>query len=105
MSGRSTGNSLAYKSRKCGDGGQPIDIEYMHCSSYTQSLDGIVIPLLSIAMVDETAPQVIDPKTHGAVDEIINLGEYWDAAPIKACKDGIMKTAQAISELLGAASQ
>ena len=81
------------------------DIEYMHCSSDPQSLDGIVIPLLQVAIVDGTAPHVIDPKTPGAVDEILSLGEYWDAAPIKACKDGIMQTAQTISELFGAAYQ
>lgn len=84
---------------------QGFAIEYMHCSSDPDSLDGIVIPKLQVAIVDGTAPHVIDPKTPGAVDEIINLGEYWDAAPIKAHKEDIMQTADNISQLFKAAYQ
>jgi len=52
-------------------------IEYMHCSSDPDSLDGVVISDIGIALLDGTAPHVVDPKNPGAVDEIINLGEYW----------------------------
>ena len=34
------------------------DIEFMHCSSDNNSLDGLVIPELGIAMIDGTAPHV-----------------------------------------------
>ncbi|MEN6316085.1 MAG: ATPase [Clostridiaceae bacterium] len=36
------------------------DAEYMHCSSDNSSLDGIVIPKIGIAMIDGTAPHVVD---------------------------------------------
>lgn len=35
------------------------DVEYMHCSSDPESLDGIVIPDLKAAMLDGTAPHVV----------------------------------------------
>ena len=36
------------------------DVEYMHCSSDNNSLDGIVIPKIGVAMIDGTAPHVVD---------------------------------------------
>jgi hypothetical protein len=53
------------------------NIEYHRCSSDNSSLDGVVIKDLNIALIDGTAPHIVDPRNPGAVDEIINLGEYW----------------------------
>lgn len=36
------------------------DVEYMHCSSDNSSLDGLVIPKTGVAMIDGTAPHVVD---------------------------------------------
>lgn len=33
------------------------DLEYHHCSSDNNSLDGLVIPALGVALLDGTAPQ------------------------------------------------
>ena len=49
-----------------------FDTEYHHCSSDNNSIDGVVFPQLSVALVDGTAPHVVDPKNPGAVDEIIH---------------------------------
>lgn len=54
------------------------DIEFFHCSSDSDSLDAVVVPAKGIALIDGTAPHLLDPKSPGIVDEIINLGEYWD---------------------------
>lgn len=54
------------------------DIEYHHCSSDNNSLDGIVIKGLNVAILDGTAPHVVDPVNPGAVDEILNMGECWN---------------------------
>ena len=67
------------------------DVEFMHCSSDSNSLDGVVIPSINVALLDGTAPHVVDPKNPGAVDEIINLGDFWD-------EDGIRKNKEAILE-------
>lgn len=67
------------------------DVEYMHCSSDNNSLDGIVIPMIGVAMVDGTAPHVVDPKNPGAVDEIVNLGDYWNETGLKEHRNAIIK--------------
>lgn len=54
------------------------DVELHYCSSDNKSLDGVVIKKANVALLDGTAPHVVDPKYPGAVDEILNLGEHWD---------------------------
>lgn len=54
------------------------DVEFHYCSSDNKSLDGLVIKKANVALLDGTAPHVVDPKNPGAVDEILNLGEYWN---------------------------
>jgi len=67
-----------------------FDVEFMHCSSDPDSLDGVVIPEKNIALMDGTAPHVVDPKNPGAVDEIINLGEFWIEDGFLQNKDKIL---------------
>lgn len=66
-------------------------LEYMHCASDPDSLDGLVIPALGVALIDGTAPHVIDPAYPAAVDEIVNLGEFWDAAAIHENRGEIVR--------------
>ena len=63
-------------------------VEYYYCSSDTDSLDGIVIDS-SVAMLDGTAPHSFDTALPGALDEIINLGAFWDADGLSAHTDAI----------------
>jgi hypothetical protein len=67
------------------------DVELMHCSSDSNSLDGIVVPELRAALIDGTAPHATDPKVPGAVDEIINLGEYWSEEALAGKRTEIMR--------------
>jgi len=53
-------------------------IEYFRCSSDPDSLDGVIIDGNTV-LIDGTAPHVYEPELAGAVDEIINLGEFWDS--------------------------
>lgn len=71
-----------------------FDLEFHHCSADNNSIDAIYIPAGDIAMLDGTAPHVVDPKHPGAVDEIINFGEYWneDAMRAPANKEGVLRT-------------
>ncbi|HBW34670.1 PRK06851 family protein [Desulfosporosinus sp. BICA1-9] len=68
---------------------QGYDLEYHCCSSDNGSIDGIVIPQLNVALLDGTAPHVVDPKNPGAVDEIINLGDYWNEEMLKQSREEI----------------
>lgn len=68
-----------------------FDVELHHCSSDNNSLDGVVFPQIKVALVDGTSPHIVDPRHPGAVDEIINLGDYWDEKGIRRGKDEIIE--------------
>lgn len=75
------------------------DVEYHHCSADNNSIDAIYIPAGDVALLDGTAPHVVDPKNPGAVDEIIHLGDYWNEATIREPENraGILRTNRACS--------
>lgn len=75
-----------------------FDVEYIHCSSDPDSLDGIIIPALKAAVVDGTAPHVIEPSAPGAVEEYVNLGAAWDTVKLKNHKTEILSLKERISE-------
>ena len=62
-------------------------------------MDGIVITDLKIAILDGTAPHVVDPINPGAIDEILNLGEYWNEEGIRKNKDRIMSIHKEVGRL------
>ncbi|MGL5314531.1 MAG: PRK06851 family protein [Peptostreptococcaceae bacterium] len=74
------------------------DVELHHCPSDPSSLDGIVIKKLGVVMLDGTAPHIVDPKDPGAIDEIINLGEYWNVEGLEENRAEIVECGKSISE-------
>jgi hypothetical protein len=75
-----------------------VDIEYHWCSSDNLSLDGIVVGNNRICLVDGTHPHIVDPRYPGAVDEIINLGDYWNRDLLKKSRKFIIQLTQEISK-------
>ncbi|MGB4302655.1 MAG: hypothetical protein WBJ34_02510 [Syntrophomonadaceae bacterium] len=73
------------------------DIEYHWCSSDPESLDGIVIGSHQAAVLDGTAPHIIDPQNPGAVDEIIDLGQYWQHHLIAGQRSRVIDISEQIS--------
>ena len=88
--GPGVGKSSFMKAIANGLSGNGIDIEYHWCSSDNNSLDGIVAGDGLICMVDGTAPHIVDPRYPGAVDYIINMGDFWDAKKIISNKKDIV---------------
>lgn len=68
------------------------DKEIYHCSSDPDSLDAVVFLEHKVIFVDGTAPHCFDPEYPGAVQQILNLGEFWDARRLKKNKEGVMST-------------
>ncbi len=66
-----------------------LTVERFYCSSDTHSLDGIRIPARGIAMLDGTAPHTVDPRYPGAVEEIVHLGMFFDAAALQRNAEAI----------------
>jgi hypothetical protein len=65
--------------------------EYHYCSSDNESLDGLVIPDLKMAILDGTAPHVVDPKYPGVVENMVNLGDFWDEPLLRRNKEKIIE--------------
>lgn len=74
-------------------------VDFLHCSSDSDSLDGIVLRKEGLAIIDGTPPHGIDPVNPGAVDSIINLGEYWDEECIREKRLEIIETKDSISNI------
>ena len=54
-----------------------LTVEYILCSGDPDSLDGVVIPALGTALVDGTAPHVVEPRYPGLVEEYVDLGACY----------------------------
>ncbi len=66
-----------------------LDTELIYCSSDPESLDGIIVRELDVSVIDGTSPHVIEPKFPGAVENIINTGDFWDKKKLKEKSDKI----------------
>ena len=64
-----------------------FDLEFHWCSSDHESLDALTIPRYQLAILDGTEPHVVDPCYPGAVDEIVNLGDYLDQTKLVPYKE------------------
>ena len=73
-------------------------INYYHCSSDPDSLDGIFILEKGILLVDGTSPHIIDPVYPGAVYEMLNLAEFFDSKKLEVEKDEIISLTDTISK-------
>ena len=79
------------------------DVEHHHCSSDSNSLDGVVIKQAKVAILDGTTPHIMDPKTPGAVDEILNFGAFWDEDGLKQERKAILKLNKELKGLFNSA--
>lgn len=59
-----------------------FECENYYCSSDPASLDGLILTRgdRSIAVIDGTPPHAWEPQLPGAREQIINLGDFWDAS-------------------------
>ena len=67
-----------------------LETERILCSGDPDSLDGVLLPELGVALADATAPHVLEPKFPGAVERYVNLGECYDSAALHAIRGEIM---------------
>ena len=74
------------------------DVEYIHCSSDADSIDGVVFPTLKIGIVDGTEPHVVEPKAPGAIEEYVNLGDAWNSQQLNMGKTEIIRLMDARKE-------
>lgn len=66
-------------------------VEYIHCSGDPDSLDGVIFPAHATAIVDGTAPHVVEPKYPGVIESYVNLGDCYDRAGLQGVRTEIMR--------------
>ena len=49
---------------------------FVYCSADPNSLDGVILEDLGVAIIDGTAPHIVDPRFPGLIDEIVDLGKF-----------------------------
>ena len=67
---------------------------FILCSADPDSLDGLILPRRGIALVDGTAPHVIEPAYPGVVEQYVDLGSYYR-------REGLLPLRQKILEATG----
>lgn len=68
------------------------DVEFVHCSTDTKSLDGVRICEANILVLDGTFPHVVEAEALGALDKIVNVGS--------CVKNDIEKHKEKITQIL-----
>ncbi len=91
--GSGTGKSTLMKTISLKASELGMKNEAIYCSSDPESLDGVIIynGKSRFAIIDGTAPHEEDTRYPGIIDEIINLGEFWNKNQLKKSKKKIIE--------------
>jgi hypothetical protein len=73
------------------------EVEFIHCSSDPDSLDGVFLNQSQIAFVDATPPHVLEPRYPMALERTLNFLEAVDDVKAERHKLDIADTSQIIS--------
>ncbi len=60
------------------------------CSGDPESLDGLILPQRGVALVDGTAPHVVEPEYPGVIESYVNLGSCYDRAGLTPLRQDVM---------------
>ncbi len=67
-----------------------LETEQVLCSGDPDSLDALLLPELGAALVDGTAPHVVEPQCPGAVERYIDLSGFYDRSGLRPLKGDIL---------------
>ena len=68
-----------------------LKTEQVLCSGDPDSLDAVILPELGAAVVDGTAPHVVEPKCPGVVERYIDLSGFYDRKGLQPLKEQILE--------------
>lgn len=73
-------------------------IEEIHCSSDTDSLDGVIFPEFKLSIADGTPPHALEPRYPGAYENVVSLCDCWDKNALYAARGTLIPLADRISQ-------
>lgn len=72
-----------------------LDVERISCSSDPDSLDGITVPQVGYAIVDGTAPHVVEPMLCGSRELYLDLSGGYDVDGLRGSYGALIELARA----------
>ena len=72
-----------------------LDTEEIPCSGDPDSLDAVILPALGAAIVDGTAPHVVEARCPGAVDRYVDLSQFYRRDELHPRKGELLAAAKA----------
>lgn len=69
-----------------------MDTQLILCSADPDSLDAVILPQKGIAVVDGTAPHVMEAACPGAVETYVDLSRFYDHDALQAVKNELIAT-------------
>ncbi|MDS1030600.1 hypothetical protein RDV78_08985 [Bacillota bacterium LX-D] len=60
------------------------NIDLLSSSTDQDAFEGVIVSELKLAIIDGSPPHTVDPLYPGVVEEIINLGDLWEAEKLHA---------------------
>lgn len=85
--GPGTGKSTVMKKIAETAQARDYDTELIYCSSDSSSLDAVIVKDLGLSVIDGTSPHTLEPKFPGAVENIINTGDFWNKRALSEKRD------------------
>lgn len=95
--GPGTGKSTFCKTVAARLGEHGLDCELIHCSSDPDSLDGLICPQKNAIVLDATPPHMVKPKAAGVIENLIDIGQYWDKEKLRTDAGAVTKLFREIS--------
>lgn len=103
--GPGTGKSSLMKQTAAIFADRGESVEICPCSSDPDSLDAVILPDRKVAIMDGTAPHVVEPQFPGVCEKIINLGECWDGKQFLGCEREVIGLTRQNKQLHARASR
>ncbi len=72
-------------------------LEFIPCASDPDSLDAIIDRTTRRAVIDGTAPHMLDPVYPGARDTLFNMGDAWNSTLLSAHGEEIMRLSDEVN--------
>lgn len=63
-----------------------MSVRYIYCSSDADSLDGIIVKEMKLAVLDGTSPHVFEPQAVGAIETIVDLGTFLNEKMLRSSR-------------------
>lgn len=74
-------------------GAAGLDTQLILCSGDPDSLDAVILPEKRVAVVDGTAPHVVEANCPGAVETYVDLSQFYDHEGLQPVKSELMAAA------------